>query len=89
MFYQYNSIFKKTYLSSDPETTLDWSQDFDLSETISGIIFFLATEFDLGLSRSQSQVSETETASCNRAQGFYPVGVKVCVNTFANRRRSR
>ena len=50
MFYQYNSIFKKTYLSSDPETTLDWSQDFDLSETISGIIFFLATEFDLGLS---------------------------------------
>ena len=50
MFYQYNSIFKKTYLSSDPETTLDWSQDFALSETISGIIFFLATEFDLGLS---------------------------------------
>ena len=50
MFYQYNSIFKKTYLSSDPETTLDWSQEFDLSETISGIIFFLATEFDLGLS---------------------------------------
>ena len=50
MFYQYYSIFEKTYLSSDPETTLDWSQDFDLSETISGIIFFLATEFDLGLS---------------------------------------
>ena len=69
MFYQYNSIFKKTYLSSDPETTLDWSQDFDLSETISGIILFLATEFDLGLSlKLKNGLPETETVSCNRAQ---------------------
>ena len=51
----------------EPETTLDWTCDFDLSETISGIIFFLATEFYLSLKFIkdleclQSQVSETET----------------------------